>query len=99
MAWTKKQKDRADEYVEIIFDDIQEKTENVALWFHANEEGDAAIYVTRSTPERRALLIESLTEAFLIDRELLEDVVTSVAIAVHRSNEDGESLSWDELLE
>jgi hypothetical protein len=86
MAWTKAQKDKADQFVEVVFDDIHESTTNVALWFHANEKGEAALYITRDTRARRQLLISSLVDAFSHDADLLADCVTAAGIAIGRGN-------------
>lgn len=84
--WTKEQKDKADQFVEVVFDDIAENTQNVAIWFHADEDGEAAIYITRDTLNRRRLLIGSLVEAFVQDPAFLADAVTAAGIAIGRGN-------------
>jgi hypothetical protein len=99
MKWTTKHDRRVNEYAEIIFDDVFENSPNAAIWFHANEEGDAAIYITRDTPDRRRLLIDSLVEALLMDQEMMEDFLTAVALAVHRMNEERGGLSSDDILD
>lgn len=86
MTWTKEQKDKADQFVEVVFDDVMDSTQNVAIWFHADPEGEAAVYVTRDTAARRKLLVASLVEAFRMDHELLADVVTAAGIAIGRGN-------------
>ena len=95
--FTLKDKRRVDEYAEILFDEVFEDSRNCAIWFHCDDEGEAAIYITRDDPERRALLIESLVEALLLDPEMMADFTTAVALAVNRMNDERGFLSWDEL--
>lgn len=106
--FTLNDKRRVDEYAEILFDEVFEDSENAAIWFHADAEGEAAIFITRGDPERRRLLIDSLVEALLMDQEMMEDFTTAVALAVYRMNqargfqdddEDRPGLSWDDIFD
>ena len=70
MKWTRKHKERADEYVEMIFDDIMDKSTNAAFWIHANPEEDACFFIARDDLPRRRLFIDALVEAMDSDDEL-----------------------------
>ncbi len=88
-------KKKADDYVEIVFDDIMDRSENAALWLHATDEGDACIYVTKGEDNRRGTLQRALVAAMLDDAELLEDMAVAVAHALTvRSKDRGGGLPW-----
>lgn len=99
MKWTRKHKERADEYVEMIFDDIMDKSTNAAFWIHANPEGDACFFIARDDLPRRRLFIDALVEAMDSDDELLQDIATATAIVVHRITDERGGLSWDQLFD
>ena len=98
-SWTQKDDTRVNEYAELIFDEVLDESENAAIWLNANPEGEIAIFVARNTPERRAVLVSALAEAMDQDPELLKDFATAVALSVHRLNDDGIGLSWDEIFD
>lgn len=88
-------KSRADDYVEIVFDDIIERSENAAMWLHANPEGDACIYVTKGDEERRQVFQSALVASMLDDADLLEDFAFAVTRALSiRSDEERGALPW-----
>lgn len=88
-------KKKADDYVEIVFDDILERSDNAALWLHATSDGDACIYVTKGEDTHRGTLQRSLVAAMLDDPDLLEDFAVAVAHALTiRSKDEGGGLSW-----
>lgn len=97
--WTTKDDARVNEYAEILFDEVLEDSENAAIWFNANPEGEIAIYVARDTDRKRAVLVSALAEVMDQDPELLKDLATAVALSVQRLNDDDLGLSWTEIFD
>lgn len=88
-------KTKADDYIEIVFDDIMERSENAALWLHADPHGDGCIYVTKGDASRRSTFQGALVASMLDDPELLEDFALAVARALTiRSDEERGALPW-----
>lgn len=88
-------KSKADDAVELVFDDIMDRTPNAALWLHADREGEACIYVTKGNDLRRGTLQRALVAGMLDDEELLEDFMVACARAMTiRAKENGGALPW-----
>jgi len=93
-------KAKADDYVEVVFDDILDRSENAALWIHADEHGDACIYITKGTEKRRRIFQAALVASMLDDPEILEDFAVAVTRAMSiRAEEERGGVSWSEELE
>lgn len=88
-------KAKADDYIELVFDDILDRSENAALWLHTDTEGEACIYVTKGDENRRRLFQGALVASMLDDPELLEDFAHAVtrALAI-RADEERGALPW-----
>lgn len=92
MAFTKT---KADNAVEVVFDDIMDRTANAALWLHADAEGEACIYVTKGDSMRRGTLQRALVATMVDDEELLEDFMVATARAMTiRAEQSGGALPW-----
>ena len=78
------QKSKLDDYVEMLFDDIQDNHTSAALWLHANEgpEGCVSIFRTVGGDKRASLFIKALATALKDDPDLLHDVTQALALSL-----------------
>ena len=79
-----KKKERLDEYIEMLFDDIQDNHETAALWLHAKDGADGSVctFKTVGSEKREALFIKGLAASLSDDEALLYLVTQAVALAL-----------------
>jgi hypothetical protein len=95
-----KKKSILDEYVEVLFDDIQDNSTSAALWLHANDgpEGCVSIFRTLGGLKRHNLFIKAFATALRDDPHFMHDVTQAVALSLTpRDHEDRDDL--DDILD
>lgn len=80
----KNQKSKLDDYVEMLFDDIQDNHTSAALWLHANEgpEGQVSVFRTVGGLKRSSLFVKALATALRDDDNLMHDVTQALALSL-----------------
>jgi len=94
------QKSKLDDYVEMLFDDIQDNHTSAALWLHANEgpEGQVSVFRTVGGVERSSLFIKAIATALRDDDALMHDVTQALALSLTPRRHDDEDIDLDDLI-
>lgn len=94
------QKSKLDDYVEMLFDDIQDNHTSAALWLHANEgpEGCVSIFRTVGGIERSSLFVKGLATALRDDDGLMHDVTQALALSLTPRYDADEGDDLDDLI-